>query len=340
MKISVHYLEKHLNKTYPVTLLSGDEPYFIQDAIKKISLAQKQNEEEEITRFYIENKSFSFEPLVLHAEHPSLFNDTKWIYIKLSTSLDKKMSIKLLDVLQKAVDSIFIIETPKLNQSTLKQGWVKWIEKAGLHIEVKPLNHHECVAWTRQKMKDFGLSTSEEGYQKIALSAEGNMLALSQTIEKLCLIYESGQIDDNELENCLSTQSHYTIFQCIDEALNQNNIRMLNIFNRLKTAKTEPTLLLWALLKELRTLTVILYELEKGQSLSSLFQKYRIWESKKQGVSLSLKSHNIKQLYSLFKQAKSLDEQIKGLKEGDIWLHLKKLICSIACPENAKNTIS
>lgn len=332
MKIPLQHIDKYLNKKHHFYLLSGESHDLAHQTIDKILSIEDKDKTQELIRFYIENKSFDWDELKLQVTHPSLFNETKYIHIQISMTLDKSAQSALLALLQNAVDCLMIIQTQKLTPQQSRSAWVKWVETHGLHAKAETLNPHDTLRFIESTLSQKGLSTSKAGYQLIAKSVEGNMLALTQTIEKLSLSFDKGHIDETDLKSCLSSQAEYTIYQCVDEAFNQNTTRMLAIFETLESSKTEPTLLLWAMLKELRLLATLHFELERGKSLPMLFQQFHVWESKKRGINLALKSSTLKQCYDLLKHAKQIDEMIKGLSDGHIWHHLKHLFFAVTYP--------
>lgn len=333
MKIPIQQLDKHLKQSYPVYLFSGENSHFIAEGIKKLlrhlSISSP-------LRFYIENKTFDWDSLSLQASHPSLFDDKRLILLKLSISLDKTQQTRLLDIIDHAQDTLFIIETNKLTQAQLKQPWLQWIERYGRHFHSPLLTPEEAVNWIKAQMKEKGLSTSEKGYELIALSTEGNMLALAQTLAQLSLLFQEQEeeIPLPSLEACLSKQAHYTIYQCVDEAFNQNTERMLIILNSLSVSSTEPALLLWACLNTLRTVCSMQFDLKQGKSLPTLLKQYHVWHSKSDGITRTLQSHSLAYCYTLLQSAKEVDESIKGLNHKDAWSSLKNLLLAISSPQH------
>lgn len=338
MTLPIKHIDKYLSQDCPVYLFSGENQHFIKNAIDKVLKKYTPSDNQAIIRFYIDSKSFDWASLSLQTTHPSLFEEKTIIYIKLTITLDKSQQTRLLDTLNHATNSLLIIETSKLTPAQSKQPWIQWIEKNGQHYQSQALNNKDLLQWIRSELQQNGLSTTDEGYRLIALSTEGNMLALSQTLEQLFLIFSKEEITLSDLKACLSKQPQYNIFQCVDEAFNQNTARMLTIFESLKQSHTEPTLLLWALLKELRTLTSMKNEHDKGKNIPTLLKQYHIWSAKTQAFTHMLQSHPLSQCYTFFQHAKRIDEMIKGLINGNVWFELKSLLTALSSPQHQTNT--
>src|SRR6185437_13595456 len=123
---------------------------------------------------------------------------------------------------------------------------------------------------------------------ELAQMVEGHLLAAAQEIEKLSLLQQAA-IDLPTIENSVTDHARFDIFNLVDSALAGDSNRSLRILDNLLTSHIEPTLLLWAITRELRTLADMKHSLNKGGTLANIFNQFRVWEKRKSSVSFFLK---------------------------------------------------
>ena len=107
-------------------------------------------------------------------------------------------------------------------------------------------------------------------------------------------------------------------------------MRLVRILEGLKGEGVAPTLALWALTQEIRTLARLKLGQRKGVALPQLFRDARVWESRQGLVQRALGRLKEAQLVAGLKQAAALDRMIKGLARGDVWDELLQLGLGIA----------
>ncbi len=159
---------------------------------------------------------------------------------------------------------------------------------------------------------------------------EGNLLAAAQELEKLSLLHPGGLIDTNTLDNAITDNARFDIFQLVDNTLLGNRPRSLRILQNLANEDTEPTLVLWALTRELRTLCEMQKKMKQGASLSSLFSQFRIWEKRQPAVRAFLQRHPQRDGWDLLLKAAEIDRMIKGIEIGNTWDTLADLVIKMA----------
>jgi DNA polymerase-3 subunit delta len=89
-------------------------------------------------------------------------------------------------------------------------------------------------------------------------------------------------------------------------------------------------LVLWALSREVRTMTEIARQSRQGTSLGSLFSQFRIWEKRQPGARRFLQQHDQRSCWQLLIESAKIDRIIKGAQTGKVWDELKRLTLKIA----------
>jgi len=92
----------------------------------------------------------------------------------------------------------------------------------------------------------------------------------------------------------------------------------------------EPTLVLWALCREIRALAAMRASMDQGQSAAGAMQTHKVWDKRKPLTQLALNRHKTAALQKLLVQAGQIDRIIKGAAKGNIWDELQRLTLSLA----------
>jgi DNA polymerase III subunit delta len=155
---------------------------------------------------------------------------------------------------------------------------------------------------------------------------EGNLVAAAQAIEKICLLKPEGKITAALLQAILWDESRFTVFDLVEQILAGNTAHLLHILENLKYEGTEPTLILWAITRELRLSFTLAKELNQGQNFTTLCQKYRIFSRRQPALKRFLQRFNSEATLKHLAAAMQIDKIIKGIEVADIWSALQ-LFC-------------
>ena len=93
-----------------------------------------------------------------------------------------------------------------------------------------------------------------EAAQLIVDRVEGNLLAAKQELEKLALLSNGEPIGEELVLRSVGDTARYDVFQLAAAAAAGEAYRALRVLMGLKSEGVEPTLILWALVRELRGL--------------------------------------------------------------------------------------
>ncbi len=329
MPILAHKLKQSdINKSH--YLITGNEIYFKNRSKHLIKKHLQAQDEYDFLSFDITSSSFDFSQIKQHTANLSLFSQRNCISIDVSGKLNKKANEEMLALLKDSDDTTFVITMDKLSKAQEKTNWIAWLMQQGLVILANELKKEEALYWAKLMLKKRHIETTPEGYQFIVENNQNNLSSLMQDIEKISLVFKEGTISLEEIQSCMSDQSKFNIFQCIDEALLKNPQKALYMLKQLEINHAEPTLILWALLKEVRTLTNMRHAFDKGAKLNDLFYHHKVWQSKKRAYKTQVETNSLLKFYDILHQAKVIDETIKGLRQGNVWYALQSLLFKVA----------
>ena len=332
MKLRLDQLAQDLkNGPAPIYIVSGDAPLLIQECSDQIKSSAKAAGFSEQQRFYIDNQ-FDWNALYQITQSLSLFGDKKLIELRMPKGKPNDAGKNfLMDFAQKPdSDNLILLITDKLDSASQRAAWFKALEKAGVWVQVWPVEADKLPQWIHQRMRQAGLTPNAAATQIIAEKVEGNLLAAAQEIEKLRLLHGEGPIDEGGVLSAITDSARYDIFQLVETALLGNTAKAIKILHDLKQEGQEATLILWAITRELRTLAGMAAKLEDGSPINRIFQEYRIWDKRKPAIQASLKRLRHKQILQLIQRAQHADLAIKGLEKNNPWLIFSEVILSIS----------
>ena len=111
-------------------------------------------------------------------------------------------------------DTLLLITAGKLSKDGLKTRWCQALDKAGVVIQVWPLEGQDLNQWLQQRMQRRGLQADTAGLQLLASRIEGNLLrAAAQEIEKLYVLYGAGQLSHQQISDVVADSSRYDVLR-------------------------------------------------------------------------------------------------------------------------------
>ncbi len=334
MKLSYAQLTQHLSKSLaPIYLVHGDEPLLVEETMDAIYKAAQAAGFTERISIVTESGTDWGKHLYTDTHSISLFAKKKIIYLNLNHIKLNAANGKILEeYAHKSVPDTLVLmhSSTKLDNKVEKSNWYKAIEKQGVVMTLWPISPDQMPAWIMQRAKKNHLILSKQDAEWLASQMEGHLLAASQEIEKLSLLQSSGTLNHQTIQTAVTDNARFDIFSLMDSALLGKTKRALRILQNLADEDIEPTLVLWALTRELRTLAELQRKLAEGSSLANLFPSFRIWEKRQPNVKAALQRHKQSDFWDLLIHAAKVDKIIKGADMGNVWDELKSLVIKIS----------
>ncbi|RTZ58392.1 MAG: DNA polymerase III subunit delta, partial [Gammaproteobacteria bacterium] len=100
----------------------------------------------------------------------------------------------------------------------------------------------------------------------------------------------------------------------------------------------EAILVVWALAREVRTLTRISAELAKGQPEGLLFKQNGVWQNRIPAVRSALQRTSPADWRNRHSEVARLDRIVKGAEPGNIWVEIEKFVARL-CGVNNMETV-
>jgi DNA polymerase III subunit delta len=150
--------------------------------------------------------------------------------------------------------------------------------------------------------------------QLIVDRVEGNLLAAKQELEKLHMLEPNQPISVELALRSVGDSARYDVFQLSQAAAAGDAARALHILLGLKSEGVEPSLILWALVRELRGL----WQARERERLRSNTRGSG-WNLAAPPSAQGLARVRKMPLARLMVQSSRVDRVIKGLAAGDAW---------------------
>ena len=327
MKIQSQQLTQHLTeKIAPLYLISGDEFLLVQEAcdtVRQYAIKAGYSERE---TFYIE-PGFNWENFLTSTGNMSLFGERTLIELHLKSKFSDAGS-KILQTYAKnpASDKIVLIIANKLDAAQQKTSWFKAIESAGVVLPIWPVDFSQLPLWISKRLQQAGLKTDGQGIKLLADHSMGNLLAAAQEIEKLRLLYGTGNLTTEQIINVITDNARFNVFNLPDIALAGKTALLIRMLDNLRNEGAEPVIILWAIARELRTLINISFALKQGTDVEQAMTKNNVWSNRKALIKKALARLDFVNLQNLLKQVTRIDYIIKGADNQHLlWDELYKI---------------
>ncbi|MCZ4295843.1 DNA polymerase III subunit delta [Vibrio sinaloensis] len=326
----VEQLTKQLHPTY---LVFGNEPLLLQESRQAIQHAAYKQGFEEKHRFAIDN-SFDWNLVYDCCQAMSLFSARQIIELELpesgvNTTIAKEL-LAVSDLLHS--DVILVLIGSKLTKAQESAKWFKALAGTGCLVNCLTPDIQRLPQFVQVRCRTLGLKPDPEAVQMLAQWHEGNLFALTQSLEKLALLYPDGVLNLIRLEESLSRHNHFTAFHWIDALLAGKAKRSQRILRQLEAEGVETVILARTVQKELTqllTMSQLLQTLPIGQ----VFEKYRIWQSKRPLYSAALNRLTPVRLMQLLQLLAQAERTIKTQYEQSSWPLLHQLSTEICLPQ-------
>ncbi len=339
MQLYAKQLEAHLRRgrLAPVYLVHGDEPLLVEEccaAIRTFAEAAGFCEREVLTA----ESGFDWNAFLSSARSLALFAERRLIELRLPTGRPGEAGARILAELagDPPAGVLLLVRSPRLDQKAQAAQWVQALARAGAVVAVFPLEAHEFPGWIAARLRRHGLRPGPGVIEWLVHHLEGNLLAAAQEIEKLALRYQ-GELRRDDIEDALCDNARFNVYVLADTCLRGEAAAALRILRSLRAEGTEPALILWALVRELRALAVMAAALETAAGggtadLERVLAAHKVWERRKPLVRAALARGGSGAAHwrRLLQEAACVERLVKGRAAGEPWRALETLVAAFA----------
>ncbi len=326
MKVRVDQLEQQLKKNLaPIYIISGDEVLLCQEAADSIRKAAQFHNIDERLRF-VADSQFDWQNVINENQSLSLFSTRRIFDIQIDKMGEKHSKALALLGQSLSEDNVILLTIPKIDARTQKAKWFTQLESQGIFIQIWPIDANRLPAWVQQRAQALDLSLTRDAASIICERGEGNLLALSQELEKLALSHGSGaKIDAGKVIESVADSSRYSIYDLSDRLLMGKTKEAMHCLNQLISEGIEPNIILWLFNREIQTLSK-LFQTMQSSSLRQACQTERIWDKRIPFYESAISRHNKVTLPYMQNYLALMDKSIKGLEGPDNTTGFRNLV--------------
>lgn len=333
MKLQANQLSSHLKKSLaPCYLVTGDEHLLVAEALDDIRESARARGFG-TRELHVATTGFDWGKLTASSGNLSLFAEQRIIELRLPTGKPGRAGGEAIIELAEhsGEDTLFIVTAPKLDRSAAASKWAKTLERLGVSLTIWPVDLRDLPGWIARRMRSTGLQPERDVVSLIADRVEGNLLAAGQEIEKLRLLLGEGPVTVEDVSNAVANSSRYDVYKLTDAALAGDAARAVKILGGLRAEGVEPIIVMWALTRELRTLSRLDDAVRQGDNLGAAMQKSGVWRNRQGLVRSCMGRHQQGAFHRMLKATGRADAAAKGQRAGDPWQMACDIVVGMAC---------
>ncbi|MGL6261028.1 DNA polymerase III subunit delta [Vibrio sp. WXL103] len=334
MRLFADRLHEHLEKGLsPVYLVFGNEPLLLHESRLAIAQHAEQRGFNERHRFTLDNQT-DWNAIYDCFQAMSLFSSLQIVELEVGESGVNAAQGKELLELAKLLnpETLLVLVGSKLTKAQENSKWFKALSSQGTWVNCLTPDITRLPQFVRQRCQKLGLKPDQESLQMLAQWHEGNLLALSQSLEKLALQYPDGELSLVRIEQSLSRHNHFTVFHWIDALLAGKANRAQRILRQLEAEGVEGVIIARSLQKELKLLMQLKAESQQ-QAIGSVFERHRIWQSKRPLYTAALQRLDFAALQQAWSVLAKVEIMLKTQYEQSAWPLIQQLGVSLCSPQ-------
>ncbi|PWG64105.1 DNA polymerase III subunit delta [Sediminicurvatus halobius] len=315
----------------PVYLIAGEEPLLVEEALGALRERVRAAGFGEREVLSVE-AGFDWSRLAGAAENLSLFAERRLIELRLPQGKPGQEGTRALQAFAKAppADTVLVVICGRLDSRQRSAAWVKALAGAGVVAYAWPVRSEALPRWAAARLRQRGLTADPEALDLLAERGEGNLLALSQEIDKLALLAGGGHLDVATVRGAVGDSARFAIFDLPEAALAGGLARTARICRGLREEGEEPVLVLWALARELRVLAELQESARLRRSPDAVFGRHRTWRNRQGALWELARRAPAGAWVELARRTATADRVVKGAAAGRPWDELLQLSTDIA----------
>ncbi|KDN10517.1 DNA polymerase III subunit delta [Gilliamella sp. Imp1-1] len=303
----------------PYYLILGSDPYlqhYVQTELRKAFL--QEGFDEQLT-FVIDNQT-DWTAIYDSCQAMNLFSANTLIFLDFGEgSLNAAITTKLNTLSEVLTPGIALVITlNKITKSQENATWYKALSDKLVVVNCTTPDTLQLPQWIKNHLQQQQMTIEPKAIELLCYYYEGNLLALTQIIAQLKLLYPNQSISYDEVENNINDSAIFTPYHWIDAMIANKTKRAIHILQQLKINEFEPLILLRIVQREL----ILMINLKKGlqqKSLKQVFDEYKVWQNKRTIYTSYLNRCDINDLFNLLAKLTEIEISLKHDNQARIW---------------------
>ena len=314
-------------------LAHGDEPVLQQWLIAALR-SHWQRQHYSITRIELTSVK-SWQEVLSELNSLSLFDDASALIVTGNHKPDKSTIAELVRFAQAAASGeqshSLLWLLPKQDRRAQSAAWFAPFAEYGQVIDCQVYDERARQQILQLQAERFGLRLSQDAWQLLMSHTEQNLLSAYQTLWRLSYLFAPAlaeklaeseahahgahpavvPLDINDLQAALVSDAQFSVFDLSDAMLAGDAKQVVKILLQLKSVDEPPTLILWAISKDMRHIMALI----DGKDPQAL----GIWRSKQGLYMNAMRRHSPASTADWSTLIYRCDAAIKGVLRQPAW---------------------
>ncbi len=317
IKISAEKITQQLGSPY--YLILGSDPYLQHYAQTKLRKAFKQAEYDEQRSFTI-NGQTDWSAMYDSCQAMNLFSSKTLLYLDIGEGvLNVSVAGKLNTLCEMLTPDIgLIISLVKITKAQENAPWYKALSNKLVVVNCATPQAAQLPLWIKTYLQQMHMTIEQPAIELLSYCYEGNLLALTQIIEQLQLLYPNQTITYEQVESNINDSAIFTPFHWVDAMISNKAKRAMHVLQQLKMNDFEPLILMRIVQRELILLINLKLALTQ-KTPRQVFDEYRVWQNRRAMYSAYLNRFDIRSLFALLATLTEIEINLKHNNELPIW---------------------
>ena len=317
IKISAEKITQQLGSPY--YLILGSDPYLQHYAQTKLRKAFKQAEYDEQRSFTI-NGQTDWSAMYDSCQAMNLFSSKTLLYLDIGEGvLNVSVAGKLNTLCEMLTPDIgLIISLVKITKAQENAPWYKALSNKLVVVNCATPQAAQLPLWIKTYLQQMYMTIEQPAIELLSYCYEGNLLALTQIIEQLQLLYPNQTITYEQVESNINDSAIFTPFHWVDAMISNKAKRAMHVLQQLKMNDFEPLILMRIVQRELILLINLKLALTQ-KTPRQVFDEYRVWQNRRAMYSAYLNRFDIRSLFALLATLTEIEINLKHNNELPIW---------------------
>jgi DNA polymerase-3 subunit delta len=311
-------LQGHLAKTLaPAYAVHGDEALLALEAADAVRAAARRHGYAE-REVFEPGRHFDWSEFAHAGASRSLFGARKILELRLPTGKPGAQGAQAIaDYCEHpGEEAVLLVTLPRLDRATQASGWFGALSRAGVVIDVYPVERERLPAWVAERLARQKQSASREVLEFLAERVEGNLLAAQQEVLKLGLLAPEGALELETVHSAVAAVARYDPYAAAEALVARDTARYVRVIDGLRGEGEQPTFVLFVIASAL----FVLQGIAQGGRAEALFPQHRLFARPLQrAVQAAAGRFAPQAIERALAQAAVLDRAIKGVGRGDPW---------------------
>jgi DNA polymerase III subunit delta len=223
-------------------------------------------------------------------------------------------------------DTLTLVTLPRLDRAGQNSAWFGALAAAGVVVNVFPVDRKTLPLWIGARLARQKQRAGEAALAFVADCVEGNLLAAHQEIQKLSLLYPSGELSFEQVRDAVLDVARFEVAQLSEAMLAGDKVRLARVLDGLAGEGEAPPRVLWVMAEDVRAVARVQAGLVAGRNVADLLREARVWgDGRQRLVGAAARRMAREALEAALAHAAAIDRTIKGLAKGNAWDELLRL---------------